>query len=218
MPARYPTQRRKPRVFQKKISLGLQPGLRPTAPEDFGILSSPGRDRSCSLVKPLFHQNSHCIQWNGCPSRNLIRTEDRTRMCTWSASRPWEVWLKEPWRRRHSHPGHPQAPSAGVYPRQREDSGSPSPLTEVQPLPGFGRSHLQSHTGFYTDMTALKCYILMAKLCTCTKSSLAWFEAKLWAKMKLQGTGKLLHARTWGWGSSIPKSLGLLFANIIYSN
>ena len=142
-------------LSEKKLSRSAAWVVRLTAPEDFSILSSPGRDGSCGPVKPPFHQNSHRTQWNGCPSRNLIHTEDHTKMCTWSAIRPWEVWLKEPWRRWHSHPGHPRTPSAGIYPHQKEDSCSPSSLTEVQPLSGLGRSHLQSHT-FLDRLNSIK--------------------------------------------------------------
>lgn len=132
--------------LSEKNCQGLQPKVaRPAALEDFSILSSLGRDRFCSLAKPPFHQNSHCTQGNSCPSKNLIHMEDHTRACTWSAMRPWEVWLKEPWRRQHSRPDHHQTPSTRIYPQQKEDSDSPSPsLTEVQPLPGLGRSPLQS--------------------------------------------------------------------------
>lgn len=37
-----------------------------------------GCDRSCSLVEPPFHQNSHCTQQNACPSTNLIYRENHT--------------------------------------------------------------------------------------------------------------------------------------------
>lgn len=58
----------------------------------------------------------------------------------------------------------------------------------------------------------------MAKLWTCSRASLAQFEAKLSEKTKLKGKGKFLRALKRVWGLSLPKSLGLLLANIICSN
>lgn len=56
----------------------------------------------------------------------------------------------------------PKPFSRGFAPIKKRIRGSPSSLTEVQPLPGLGRSHLQSHTGFLHCVEDLRGHFKMA--------------------------------------------------------
>lgn len=77
----------------------------------------------------------------------------------------------------------------GFAPTKKRIPGSPPSLTAAQPLPGLGRSHLESHNDFFTLCRAFKWpvknsyRILIAKLCTYTKPALPWFGGKLSARM-----------------------------------
>lgn len=107
------------------------------------------------LVKPPFHQNSQCTQRKGASSKGR---------CTPGCEREVPSDLEK-----FALGGGGIATLDTPNPFQQEFSpskkrirGSPSSLTEVQPLPGLGKFHLQSHTVFIHCVEHLSGHLKMA--------------------------------------------------------